>query len=53
MNNIINNQIILSRGPEGPLATHIGPFAGSLREQGYSLGSIHRQVLLAACFSHR
>jgi integrase/recombinase XerD len=42
---------ILSRAPEGPLATHIGPFAGSLREQGYSLGSIHRQVLLAACFS--
>ena len=51
MNSIINNQIILSRAPEGPLATHIGPFAGSLREQGYSLGSIHRQVLLAACFS--
>jgi integrase/recombinase XerD len=51
MNSIINNQIILARAPEGPLATHIGPFAGSLREQGYSLGSIHRQVLLAACFS--
>jgi integrase/recombinase XerD len=51
MNSIINNQIILSRAPEGPLATHIGPYAGSLREQGYSLGSIHRQVLLAACFS--
>lgn len=48
---IIDNQVVLSRAPEGPLASHIGPFARSLSEQGYALYSIHRQVLLAACFS--
>ena len=48
---IINNQVVLSRAPEGPLAPHMGPFARSLSEQGYSLHSIHRQVLLGACFS--
>ena len=48
---IINNQVVLSRAPEGPLASHIGPFARSLSEQGYALNSIQRQVLLAACFS--
>lgn len=48
---IIDNKIVLSRAPEGPLAAHIGPFARSLREQGYTLESIHRQVLLVACFS--
>lgn len=48
---VIDNQIALSRAPEGPLAAHIGPFARSLNEQGYSLDSIHRQVLLATCFS--
>jgi len=48
---IINNQLVLSRAPEGPLAAQIGSFAKSVREQGYSLLSIHRQVLLAACFS--
>jgi site-specific recombinase XerD len=48
---IIDNRIILSRAPEGPLATYIEPFARSLREQGYARYSIHRQVLLAACFS--
>jgi len=48
---IIDNQVVLSRAPEGPLAVQIGPFARSLSEQGYSPYSIHRQVLLAACFS--
>ena len=48
---IINNQVVLSRAPEGPLATHIGPFARSLSEQGYSLYSIQRHVRLSACFS--
>jgi integrase/recombinase XerD len=48
---IIDNQIVLSRALEGPLATYIGPFARSLREQGYSPYSTHRQVRLAACFS--
>ena len=48
---VINNQVVLSRPPEGPLAAYIGSFAESVTEQGYSLASIHRQVLLAACFS--
>jgi integrase/recombinase XerD len=47
----IDKQIVLSRMPEGPLAAHIGPFAESLRGQGYAAASIHKQVLLAACFS--
>ena len=49
---VINNEVVLSRAPEGPLAAHIGAFAKSRSEQGYALDSIHRQVLLAACFSH-
>src|ERR1700691_508370 len=48
---IINNQVVLSRAPEGPLAAQIGSFAESVSKQGYSLASIHRHVLLAACFS--
>jgi integrase/recombinase XerD len=47
----IDNQINLSRAPEGPLAAYIEPFARSLLEQGYAGGPIHRHVLLAACFS--
>ena len=51
MNCVINSQVVLSRPPEGPLAAYIGSFADSLTEQGYAQDSIHRQVLLAACFS--
>jgi len=49
---IINNQVVLSRALEGPLAAHIGPFAQSQSAQGYARSSIHRQVLLAASLSH-
>ena len=49
---IINNQVVLSRALEGPLAAHIGPFAQSQSAQGYARSSIHRQVLLAARLSH-
>ena len=48
---IIDCQVVLSRAPQGPLASHIGPFARSLSKQGYSLYSIHQQVRLASCFS--
>jgi hypothetical protein len=51
MNCIIDNQLVLSRAPEGPLATQIGPFARFLRQQGYRRNSIQRQVRLAAGFS--
>jgi len=49
---IINPQLVLSRVPDGPLAAYIGPFAKSRSAQGYAPSSIHRQVLLAAGFSH-
>ena len=48
---IIDSQVVLARVPEGPLAAHISSFAESVREQGYAESSIHRKVLLAACFS--
>jgi site-specific recombinase XerD len=47
----IDGQVVLLRAPEGPLAAYIKAFAGSLRKQGYALDTIHRQVLLTACFS--
>jgi integrase/recombinase XerD len=49
---VINDQVVLSRAPDGPLAKYIGMFAKSQGAQGYAPFSIHRQVLLAACFSH-
>src|SRR3984957_5769140 len=48
---IIDNRIILSRAPEGPLAKYIGRFERAMRGQGYARYSLYRQVLLAACFS--
>jgi integrase/recombinase XerD len=48
---VINNQVVLLRAPEGPLAPYLDSFAGSLSTKGYALWSIHRRVLLAACFS--
>jgi integrase/recombinase XerD len=51
MKYIIDDKIVLSRAPEGPFAAYLIPFASSLKEQGYSLQSVHKQVLLAACFS--
>ena len=48
---IINDHVILSPRPEGPLAAYISLFAEWLSEQGYALYSIYRSVLLAACFS--
>ncbi len=51
MKHIVADQVILARAPEGPLAAHIGAFAKLLSARGYVLTSIHRQVLLAACFS--
>jgi site-specific recombinase XerD len=48
---VIDNQIVLAQVPEGPVSAHIESFARSLREQGYAQYSIHRQVLLGACFS--
>ena len=34
---VVNDQVVLSRAPEGPLAAHLGAFAESLHAQGYAL----------------
>lgn len=49
---VITDQVVLSRAPEGPLSAYVEPFAEFLSAQGYARQSIHRQVHLAACFSH-
>jgi integrase/recombinase XerD len=51
MRYIINDQVVLSRPLEGPLAAHIDSFARWLSEQGYAFCSVRRKVLIAACFS--
>ncbi len=51
MKYVINDHLALSRVPEGPLSAYLGPFAESLSRQGYDQRYIHRQVMLAACFS--
>jgi len=51
MRYIVNDQVVLSRPLEGPLAAYIDSFAKWASEQGYAFCSLRRQVLLAACFS--
>jgi len=48
---VVNDQVVLLRPLEGPLAAHIASFARWTREQGYALCSLRRQILIAACFS--
>jgi hypothetical protein len=40
MKYVVNDQLVLSRPPEGPLAGHIVSFAKSTTEQGYGLVSL-------------
>ena len=51
MKYVVDDQVVLSQVPEGPLAGYLRPFAESLRRQGYARATIHRQVMLAAFFS--
>ena len=51
MKYVINDHLVLSREPEGPLVAYLSPFAESLIQRGYTQRYIHRQVMLAACFS--
>ena len=51
MKYVINDQLVLSQVPEGPFAGYLGQFAQSLNQQGYTPRYVHRQVMLAACFS--
>lgn len=48
---LVNNQIVLSQEPEGPIKEYIDAFAERVTKQGYALGSISAQVRLVACFS--
>lgn len=47
----LNEHVVLSREPEGPLAPYLAAFAGSLKQQGYAPRYLQRQVMLAADFS--
>jgi integrase/recombinase XerD len=47
----IDNEVVLSRPLEGPLASQVTAFAKWARKQGYAQHSRYRRVLLAACFS--
>ena len=51
MKYIINDQVVLLRPLEGPLAAHIASYARWASEQGYAFSYRRRQVLIAACFS--
>ena len=51
MKYFINDDLALSRPPEGPAASYIVPFAEWLGDRGYGLVSMRNQVLMAAGFS--
>jgi len=51
VNYAVNNQIVLSLVPQGPIAAYLDSFSSSLAAQGYQPHYIHQQVWLAACFS--
>ncbi|MDX8450594.1 hypothetical protein [Mesorhizobium captivum] len=51
MKYFINDDLALSRPPEGPVAIYIVPFAEWLGDRGYGLVSMRNQVLMAAGFS--
>jgi site-specific recombinase XerD len=47
----INDQVVLLRAPEGPLAVYIAPFSQWASEQGYALCSLRQRIRIAAGFS--
>ena len=51
MKHVIDNQFVLSRGPEGPLAAWLDGFARFSSAKGYAVGTIQRRLLSAARFS--
>ena len=48
---IINDQMVLLRAPEGPLAPYIASFSKWAIEQGYAHCSLQQRVRIAAGFS--
>ena len=51
MKHVIDNQFVLSRAPEGPLAAWLDGFARFLGAKGYAVATIHRRVQWVASFS--
>ena len=51
MKYFINDDLALSRPPEGPVASYVIPFAQWLVDRGYGLVSTRNKVLMAAGFS--
>jgi integrase/recombinase XerD len=47
----VNNQVVLSRPPEGPLTPYITAFAESMNAQGYGIVSLRFKVRVVADFS--
>jgi len=48
---VINDKLVLSRPPEGPVASYIVSFAEWLIDRGYGVVSLRNQVLMATGFS--
>ena len=48
---VTDNQVVLIRPPEGPLAAFIRPFAGWASEQGYVPDSLRQRIRIATGFS--
>jgi integrase/recombinase XerD len=48
---VVNNQVVLSKEPKGPIKEYIDSFAKTVSEEGYALSSISEQIRLVACFS--
>jgi integrase/recombinase XerD len=48
---VINDQVVLSRPPKGPLVPYIASFSTWAAGQGYALGSLRQRVRIAADFS--
>ena len=48
---IINDEVVLSRAPEGPLAAYLASFSEWASEQGYALCSLRQRIRIAAGFS--
>src|SRR6266536_53009 len=51
MKYMINDKVVLSVPPEGPLAGYISSFTEWVSEQGYAASSLWQRIHLAACFS--
>ncbi len=51
MKYFINDDLALSRPPEGPVTRYIVSFADWLVDRGYGLVSLRNKVLMAAGFS--